>query len=282
MSEQAKPPTAPIDTRKREERRKFLQTCGLGAGVVGFSLLGFEPVLTRRPPKLRPPGALEEHDFLAACIKCGQCVQVCPVNALKPGDLTDGFGVGAPLIEPRAQACDFSCDVAQCILACPTGALTYQRPDFAESRPGALLPAAPVLLAKRDTPDPTLNFRERMGAARLSRPDACLSVRFTGVHGTARGDDFTAKHRYPEVDRWAPVRVNEHPYELERCDLCVRECPIERAISIEPLAGADGVTRPTPVVHEACVGCGACEMMCPAEPPAIVIDARAEWKGGQS
>ena len=32
--------------------------------------------------------------------------------------------------------------------------------------------------------------------------------------------------------------------------------------------------RRTPVVKDACVGCGMCEMICPTEPAAIVIDAR--------
>ena len=31
---------------------------------------------------LRPPGAREEADFLAACIKCGQCVEACPFDTL--------------------------------------------------------------------------------------------------------------------------------------------------------------------------------------------------------
>ena len=39
-------------------------------------------------------------------------------------DLVDGVGVGAPYIDAREQACDFSCDGLQCVLACPTGALT--------------------------------------------------------------------------------------------------------------------------------------------------------------
>jgi ferredoxin len=59
-----------------------------------------------------------------------QCVQVCPVAAIKLADLVDGIGVGAPYIDARAQACDFSCDAVQCILACPTGSLTYEKPGF--------------------------------------------------------------------------------------------------------------------------------------------------------
>lgn len=282
MSEAKTPAVAPpavSDARRQEQRRKFLQAAAVGTGVVGLSMAGLLPVLLRQRERLRPPGALDEHDFLASCIKCGQCVQVCPVNALKPADLTDGFGVGVPYLDAREQACDFSCDVGQCILACPTGALAYHKPEFLPVREGAKLETAPVLLAKAGEAEPTMQFTERMGVARLARPEACLSVLGQGVHGPARGPSFKGKHRWTEVDRWKPIEVRDHPYELERCDLCVRECPIQGAITIEAVAQADGTTRPTPVVHEPCVGCGVCEMMCPVEPAAIVVDARATWRG---
>jgi ferredoxin-type protein NapG len=257
------------NARKRQlNRRQLLTSAGVGAGVVGFSLVGYVPLQLRAEARLRPPGALDERDFLSACIKCGQCVQVCPVEALVVADLVDGFGVGAPYIEARDQACDFSCDVGQCILACPTGALTYHRPVGMLGGRGRRLPEKPVLLAKAETPDPTLNLEVRMGRAQLTRPDACLSVRGEGVSGSARGDRFRGKKRWTEVDRWAPQPVRDYEYDLERCDLCVRECPIEGAIAIED---RDGV--PTPIVKDACVGCGVCEMMCPAEPTAIEVHA---------
>jgi ferredoxin-type protein NapG len=94
------------------------------------------------------------------------------------------------------------------------------------------------------------------------------------------------------VDRWKPIPVADHPYDLELCDLCVRQCPIEiriaecaagtppsgdpnqcpprHAIALEPLTG--GGKRKGPVVKDGCVGCGVCEMICPAEPAAIVVD----------
>ena len=57
-------------------------------------------------------------------------------EAIRLADLIDGVGVGTPFIEARAQACDFSCDGLQCVLACPTGALTHELDYPADSRMG--------------------------------------------------------------------------------------------------------------------------------------------------
>ncbi|MCU7846325.1 MAG: 4Fe-4S binding protein [Candidatus Thiodiazotropha sp. (ex Monitilora ramsayi)] len=272
----------PLTPKRREQsRREFLRASVLTVGVVGASLLGFVPVIQGNALRLRPPGALktpdDEQEFFASCIKCGQCVQVCPVEAIKLADLPDGFGIGLPYIDARAQACDFSCDGLQCVLACPTGALTHDL----------------------DYPADT-----RMGFARLSRPKACLAMQGKGFKGQARGPDYEGLLRYEEVDRWNPIPVADYPYDLEICDLCVRQCPIEiritqceenasdsdqqqlarvaqqmgnecppkHAITLEPVDLGDGVKRMKPVVQEGCVGCGVCEMICPVESAAIVID----------
>lgn len=267
--------------RKEQARREFLRTSAMAAGVVGFSLLGFLPVVQGTSLRLRPPGAIktteDERDFLASCIKCGQCVQVCPVEAIKLADLDQGFAVGTPFIDARGQACDFSCDGLQCVLACPTGSLNHD-----------------------------LNFPAdtRMGFAKLSRPAACLAIQGKGFKGQARGPDYSGVLRYDEVDRWNPIPVADHPYDLELCDLCVRQCPIEiritqcaekketasgeklarvaeqvgnecppmHAIALEEVSMPNGEMRMSPVIKEGCVGCGVCEMICPPEPPAIVID----------
>lgn len=272
-------PAQPAPARKpsSQERRRFMRSAALAGGVIGFSLLGFLPVAKGRQ-RLRPPGALDEGDFLASCIKCGQCVQVCPVQAIRLGDAVDGFGLGVPHIDARDQACDFSCDAAQCILACPTGALAYEKPAFLGVRLGAALAAKPVLKAKEHDAENTLNLHERMGVAKLVRPATCLAVQGKGFKGQARGAGFEGRLRYMAVDRWKPIEVREHPYDLPLCDLCVRECPLKDAISIEPVAGADGVMRMTPVVHEPCIGCGVCEMICPVETACIEVEARAGWK----
>lgn len=243
----APPPRRKLTRRELERRRLLLRSVGAGAALLGLALVGWYPVGRNLFDRLRPPGALAERDFLAACIKCGQCVQVCPVEAIVLADGEEGFGLGAPYIDARAQACDFSCDAVQCVLSCPTGALTHE------------------IATKEEV---------RMGVARLARPDACLAMRGEGLRGLARGHLFEGLHRYPDIDRWNPIRIADHPYDLELCDLCVRECPIKGAISLEPVSADPADRRRMPVVAEACVGCGACEMMCPAEPAAIVIDAK--------
>lgn len=265
-----KPEKRPLSpTRRAQNRREFIRSTLLAGGTLIAALAGYIPLASGGTQRLRPPGALkdrflDERDFLSACIKCGQCVQVCPVEAIKLADLADGFGVGVPFIEARAQACDFSCDGLQCVLACPTGALTH---------------------------DIDYPAQARMGFARLARPDACLAAQGKGFKGQARGPDFPGELRYSEVDRWNPIPVADHPYDLELCDLCMRQCPIEiritqcaegsppsgdpnqcpprHAIRLEPLG--DGPAK-LPVIADGCVGCGVCEMICPVEPTVIVID----------
>ena len=261
----ARPALSP--KRREQSRREFIRTSLLGLGVMGAALAGLIPLAGQAHARLRPPGAIKdrlvEREFLAACIKCGQCVQVCPVEAIRLADLIDGVGVGTPYIAARDQACDFSCDGLQCVLACPTGALTH---------------------------DINYPAQARMGLARLSRPEACLAVLGQGFKGQARGPDYEGKLRYEAVDRWKPTRVADQPYDLDLCDLCLRQCPIEirlaqcaagkppsgdanqcpprSAIRLEPHAKGGAL----PLVLDGCVGCGVCEMICPVDPPAIVID----------
>ncbi len=71
---------------------------------------------------IRPPGALPESPFLDACIRCGQCMNVCPTNALHPCMVEAGFyGMFTPRLISRIGYCDFTC--TRCGHVCPTGAI---------------------------------------------------------------------------------------------------------------------------------------------------------------
>lgn len=71
---------------------------------------------------IRPPGAFDESDFTARCIKCGRCIQACPYVTIIPAEIQDGFAAGTPIIDVREQACRL-CEDFPCIEACPTSAL---------------------------------------------------------------------------------------------------------------------------------------------------------------
>ncbi len=71
---------------------------------------------------IRPPGALSEQDFINTCVRCGQCMKVCPTNALHPVLFEYGpDAVFTPQLIPRLGFCEKNCN--QCSAVCPSGAL---------------------------------------------------------------------------------------------------------------------------------------------------------------
>lgn len=91
-------------------------------------------VLERR---LRPPGALPEMAFLAACTRCSLCVEACPPFALRKLPAHEGLAAGTPYIDPALQGCT-ACETMPCARACPTGALTLPAGGWAGYRLAAL------------------------------------------------------------------------------------------------------------------------------------------------
>ena len=70
---------------------------------------------------LRPPGALQEDEFIDRCIKCNKCGQVCPFDSVKVLQTEAGIkNFGTPVIEARRIPC-YVC--MKCPPVCPTGAL---------------------------------------------------------------------------------------------------------------------------------------------------------------
>jgi len=102
----------------------------LAAGAVTLPLLrssaGFAGPggVAADPSLIRPPGALPEGDFLARCVKCGECMKVCPTHALHPTLLQAGLeGIWTPRLVPRIGYCEPTCTL--CGEVCPTGAIRH-------------------------------------------------------------------------------------------------------------------------------------------------------------
>jgi len=103
-------------------RRRAISGLAAGAAIVPLMRANTGMGKSRNERLLRPPGALEEADFLARCIRCGECMKVCPNNALHPTLTEAGLeGLWSPTLVPRIGYCEPSCVL--CSEVCPTGAI---------------------------------------------------------------------------------------------------------------------------------------------------------------
>jgi len=104
-------------------RRRMIAS--IVSGVVAVPLLRAVPISrpgAQDPGLLRPPGGLEEQEFLTRCVKCGECMKVCTTNGLQPTLFEAGVeGIWSPMLVPRIGYCEFRCTL--CGQVCPTGAI---------------------------------------------------------------------------------------------------------------------------------------------------------------
>jgi polyferredoxin len=104
-------------------RRRIITS--LASGLVAVPLLRSTPFSKKGysdPSLIRPPGSLEEAEFLKRCVKCGECMKVCITNGLQPTLLEAGIeGIWSPILVPRLGYCEYRCTL--CGQVCPTGAI---------------------------------------------------------------------------------------------------------------------------------------------------------------
>lgn len=213
-------------------RRTALASAAAGAVLVPL-IRAADGVVTQANPRLiRPPGSIDERLFLERCIRCGECMKVCPNNALHPALLEGGLeGLWTPLLIAKIGYCEQSCVL--CSQVCPTGAI-----------------------ARIDE------------AHRVGIPDADVAPIRIGTAFFDRGRCLA----------WAMGTP---------CIVCEEFCPTSpKAIWVEV---ADVPTRPERGGHHhgsheratrrlgrphldpsRCIGCGACEHVCPVRDEAAV------------
>lgn len=95
-------------------------------GLLGFPFLRNNGRVTDEnfsPTLIRPPGSMEETSFLAKCIKCDQCINVCPTNVLQPAGFSEGGfeALWTPVMNFNIGHCQLKCNL--CSEVCPTGAI---------------------------------------------------------------------------------------------------------------------------------------------------------------
>jgi MauM/NapG family ferredoxin protein len=110
------------DERRTDLKRRYLLGAG-AAGVAGLAVFRVSPGRAHANPKLiRPPGSVEEDEFLRRCVKCGECMKVCITNGLQPTLFQAGFeGLWSPVLVPRLGYCEYNCTL--CGQVCPTDAI---------------------------------------------------------------------------------------------------------------------------------------------------------------
>jgi len=105
-------------------RRRWL--FGVMAGILAYPFLRLSAAVNKRgfnEKAIRPPGSVEESEFLERCIKCDQCINVCPTNVLQPSSLKQGGleGLWTPVMDFSVGFCQLNCSL--CSEVCPTGAI---------------------------------------------------------------------------------------------------------------------------------------------------------------
>jgi len=216
-------PTNAGTGKRNQSRRRFLLE--LGRSTTGVTLLSlgiglYSQQSASMPTRaIRPPGALDESEFAAACIRCGLCVRACPFDTLDLARLGDGVTTGTPYFTARDIPCEM-CDDIPCVAACPSGALSPELEDIDKARMGLA-----VLLDQENC----LNFQGL-------RCDVCYSV------CPAINEAITLEHiPNTRTGKHAKFIPTVHADACTGCGKCEYACVLEEAaIKVLPLRLAKG------------------------------------------
>lgn len=223
-------------------RRSFAKTALFACGLAGLLAAGkaAAPLLKPDEKFLRLPGAENEDKFLGTCIKCGQCVQVCPYHAVKLLDINKGAALGTPVIIPEERGC-YLCDLLPCVLSCPSGALDHNVSDA---------------------------IYVKMGEASVVSPENCLGMKgFTVTEEQISRLIAHGAGSAPEKELAEKLAA----YAGKPCTICRDMCPYpdrDKAIAL-----TEGAVY-SPEILEKCVGCGVCLELCPAEKGVFRIEPK--------
>ena len=271
-------------------KRELVAALAAGVTAVPLARLAGMTGEAWSPSVIRPPGSLPEEAFLKRCIKCGQCMRVCPTNVIHPAGLKAGIeGIWTPMLNFRmgTSGCQHGC--IACGNLCPTAAIRpisiderLGKGSFETKGPmrigmafvdrGRCLPWAmdrPCIVCQENCPvspkaiftriefrpvrlDGDLRLRSLKGNRLTFDGPALPSDRF------ATGDYFVSMDGNPGMP---PARI---------ADIGPGGLTLEGHSFAVSAAGADRINLlvrlQLPFVDPArCIGCGVCEHECPVK-----------------
>jgi ferredoxin len=252
-------------------------------GVSDFTGVNWNPAL------VRPPGSLAEDEFLSRCIKCGQCMRICPTNVLHPAGFEGGLeGLWTPKLNFRigTSGCQHTC--IACGNLCPTAAIRpitlderMGRNQHAVAGPlkigtafidrGRCLPWAmgrPCIVCQENCPVSPKAITTREVYEPVG-PNRSLAVKFAGPAFIEFETDVLEPDRFATGDYYCRVGSDSGPVmrKIIRNSARFIEIDASQAFETTPAGGSrvDILIRlQQPYVNpQRCIGCGICEHECP-------------------
>jgi MauM/NapG family ferredoxin protein len=188
-------------------RRQVL--AALGVGAASLALLRTD-AWAKKPDAhfIRPPGVEDEDEFLSRCVRCSQCMKVCPTSGLQPALFEIGLeGLWTPHLVSRLGYCDYGCNA--CGQICPSGAIP---PLSLEEKQTRVIGMAVV--------DRNRCLPWAYGTPCIVCEEMCpLAEKAIQLEDTGLTDDFGQEIRRPYVI-------------LDRCigcGICEQQCPMAEA-----------------------------------------------------
>ncbi|MDR3774150.1 MAG: 4Fe-4S binding protein [Terracidiphilus sp.] len=224
-------------------RRRTITGLAAGAAIVPLMRANTGLGKSRHERLIRPPGSLDEEDFLSRCIRCGECMKVCPNTAIHPTlDQAGLEGLWTPTLIPRIGYCEPSCVL--CSDVCPTGAIWQITPR----EKGWVVGIGTTEGRSVATSQPI-----RLGTAFYDR-GRCLP--------------WAMATECIVCEEWCPVSP--------------KAIYVQEAQVIDSAGNTKTLKQPR-VDPSRCVGCGACEYACPLqEHPAVYVTSIGESRSPAS
>lgn len=269
-------------------RRGFIISAVTGVTAVPMMRLSGLLGANWQPRVVRPPGALAEEQFLERCLKCGQCMRVCPTNVIQPAMAEAGLeGVWTPVLNFRVgtSGCQLNC--VACGQICPTAAIRplildekLGRSEFASAGPirmglafvdrSRCLPWAmekPCIVCQENCPvsPKAIYVQEQFSTVR----DGVLTVKNATPTSVELGGAALAPGQFATGDYFCKPASggDEDRRPIVECTANAVTIAAAKPWSVAPAPGSRveiQVHLQQPIVDpRACTGCGICEHECP-------------------